>query len=225
MQDGIPGFDRMDWAERKRAAEQAWRATPGDAGARRRRKKRSPYVHLTHAERLRFLTQLAGLLCDFRDKHIIARAWSSQSVRNKPALGPWATCFLGVVNAFQSLLERVCTSHQQAGSRAASPMPGLLVHDAIAGKKADVLRGFMRIAERDARRSNRRHWIGPSPLCGDSKLTSMVQLADLCAVAVRQYLQNGDPTLFNVIEPGLEDVSHHPGGGECDCRICAKYDD
>ncbi len=38
-----------------------------------------------------------------------------------------------------------------------------------------------------------------TPLFVDSELTSMVQLADLCAFALRRYLENQEEELFSII--------------------------
>ena len=213
VQDQIPGFHLLGWSDRIRALGQEWEKAPRTAEQCKRWEKRLPYRHLTRVERIRFLTQLGALLCDFPNSRIIVRAWSLERLPGKGADGPWACCFVDIMNAFQSFLER-----------AASPVTGLIVHDHIDSKKARVLDEFMRVSDRFARQGSR-HWLGPSLRFVDSQVTTGIQLADLCAVAVRKYLQKGDPTLFNAIEAGLEDVSHQAVGGDCACRICAEYED
>lgn len=60
----------------------------------------------------------------------------------------------------------------------------------------------------------------------DSQLTSMIQLADLCAYALRRYLENGDETMFGPIfsvadrkESRVVGVRHF-SETTCSCKIC-----
>jgi hypothetical protein len=63
----------------------------------------------------------------------------------------------------------------------------------------------------------------------DSKLTRMVQIADLCSYAIRRYVENGEEELFdrvfkrahchNKIVVGVR----HYTELSCACRICAGH--
>lgn len=66
-----------------------------------------------------------------------------------------------------------------------------------------------------------------TPLFVDSQLTSMVQVADICAYALRRYLENGDEELFNLIyqradkHDGKVVGVRHFSKPSCSCRICS----
>ncbi len=65
----------------------------------------------------------------------------------------------------------------------------------------------------------------------DSELTSMVQIPDLCAYAIRRYLENNEEELFDLImqradrkDEVLVGVRHFTERS-CSCKICAKHQD
>lgn len=63
----------------------------------------------------------------------------------------------------------------------------------------------------------------------DSQLTNMVQLADLCAYALRRYLENGETELFDLVFQRADRVGEtvvgvrHFTEDECLCKICASH--
>jgi len=68
-----------------------------------------------------------------------------------------------------------------------------------------------------------------TPLYVNSELTSMVQIADLCAYALRRYLENGEAELFNLVFPRADrrhDVAvgvRHYTDKKCTCSICTVH--
>ncbi len=68
-----------------------------------------------------------------------------------------------------------------------------------------------------------------TPLFVSSELTSMVQLADVCAYALRRYLENGEERLFDHIfkrADRKEDVVvgvRHFTNISCPCKICVSH--
>ena len=79
--------------------------------------------------------------------------------------------------------------------------------------------------DRGTLRKNINHII-ETPLFVNSRLTSMIQLADLCAYAIRRYLENNETDLFNLIFELVDinngrkvGIRHFPGSG-CTCKIC-----
>ena len=68
-----------------------------------------------------------------------------------------------------------------------------------------------------------------TPLFVDSELTGMVQIADLCAYALRRYLENDEKTLFRQIfrvadRKGKVAVGvRHFAKQPCPCMICAAH--
>ncbi len=65
-----------------------------------------------------------------------------------------------------------------------------------------------------------------TPLFVDSKLTAMVQIADLCSYALRRYLENDETNLFNNIysradrKDGRVVGVRHFSEKNCSCLIC-----
>ena len=70
-----------------------------------------------------------------------------------------------------------------------------------------------------------------TPLFVESGLTSMVQVADLCAYAVRRFFENGETDLFDRIygrfdrKPSgtLVGLRHYTGDVTCSCRVCKDH--
>ena len=66
-----------------------------------------------------------------------------------------------------------------------------------------------------------------TPLFVDSSLTSMVQMADLCAYASRRYFENNELDLFNRIFNRFDQargkvvgIRHYVGAKPCKCKVC-----
>ena len=69
-----------------------------------------------------------------------------------------------------------------------------------------------------------------TPLFLDSELTSMVQLADLCAYAIRRFCDNNEADLFDRIMPAFDrnagklvGIRHYTRSIACTCRICNEH--
>ena len=68
-----------------------------------------------------------------------------------------------------------------------------------------------------------------TPLFVDSQLTGLIQLADLCAYALRRYLENGETELFELIFTRADRLGHtvvgvrHFTGTDCTCAICSAH--
>jgi hypothetical protein len=68
-----------------------------------------------------------------------------------------------------------------------------------------------------------------TPLFVNSELTSMVQVAELCAYAIRRYLENGEAGLFNLVFQRAERIGstavgvRHYTNQPCKCIICVAH--
>jgi hypothetical protein len=69
-----------------------------------------------------------------------------------------------------------------------------------------------------------------TPLFVDSSLTSMVQMADLCAYATRRYFENSETDLFDRIADRFDKanqkvvgIRHYVGKKKCTCKVCAAH--
>jgi hypothetical protein len=105
---------------------------------------------------------------------------------------------------------------------------GLLVHDnndTIARKLTDLRKQY----HKSGTLWTNVEGIIETPLFVNSQLTSMVQVADLCAYALRRYCENKDETLFNEVFKiaskrnnkivGVRHYTRQP----CDCAICRGH--
>ena len=102
---------------------------------------------------------------------------------------------------------------------------GLLIHDnnfTVAKKHTELMKQYL---------ANGTLWtqidrIVETPLFVDSQLTSMVQIADLCAYALRRYLENDETELFDQIYSRAHRRNNavvgvrHFSSPKCSCRIC-----
>lgn len=229
-QDHIPGFAGMDWATRRAHVKAARDATllkratlRGVSSVQEMRKnfrKTEGFVHLTLAERRAALEAIATAVSAWDDCAIFAecadkRVFTTQS----PTIPLFEEAFQQVVTRLHRHLElRTPRSH------------GLLVQDhneTVAKRLTDLMRRFHRSGTRWIPSI---HLLVETPLFVDSRLTSMVQVADLAAYAVRRYLEKRETRLFDLVATRFDSkngrwvgVRHYRGARTCDCRICTMH--
>jgi hypothetical protein len=109
-----------------------------------------------------------------------------------------------------------------------NPLQGLIVQDnnpTVAKRLTEMMKRFHREGTR---------WTGinhiiETPLFVDSGLTSMVQLADLCAYAIRRFFENDEHDLFNRVYSRFDRAGgavvgiRHFADGACTCRVCHDH--
>jgi hypothetical protein len=105
---------------------------------------------------------------------------------------------------------------------------GLLIHDnnqTIAKKHTELMKHFHKVGTLWTEINN----IIETPLFVDSELTSMIQIADLCAYSLRRYLENNEEGLFNFIfkradrKKGATVGIRHFTVRSCQCKICLTH--
>jgi hypothetical protein len=136
-----------------------------------------------------------------------------------PATPPFEEAFQQIVSRFHQHLEGL-----------GGPAYGMLVqdrNDTVSDRLTVMMRAFHRRGTRWRRNIN---LLVETPLFVDSRLTSMVQVSDVCAYALRRYLENGEDELFNIVFPkfamaGARCVGarHYRGVRPCACRVCAAH--
>lgn len=104
---------------------------------------------------------------------------------------------------------------------------GLIIHDnneTVSKKHTELMKQF----HREGTFFQRIQRIIETPLFVNSELTGMVQIADLCAYAIRRFLENGEKELFNEIfhradrrDGKVVGVRHFTPNG-CGCDICSS---
>lgn len=230
----IPDFDRLSDAERRRQIAQhrtaelhrLQRANSRLQYQRTKKffKKTEDYVHLTHAERMTFLQQVADRIGSWNYAKLFAECIDKLhfvSVPNRSTVAEQA--FEQVISRVEQYLENT----KLRGS--VEPNYCLVVHDnnpAAAQKHTKMMETFHRAGTFWTAIGN----IIETPLFVDSSLTGMVQMADLCSYALRRFLENGETDLFNRIFPiadrnprgKVEGVRHFSKRG-CTCAICSAH--
>lgn len=179
------------------------------------------YVHLTHYERQRFLQELSCLVGTWEFARIFAEVIDKEEYYPpKPALTPETQSFEQIVIRIEKYLESISNRNGRGKRR------GLIIHDnnpSVAQqhtknmnsyhKKGTFLAGVHHIIE--------------TPLFVDSTLTGMVQIADLCAYALKRYAETSEDALLKPllsridrIGSDLVGVRHYTSRKYCKCFFC-----
>lgn len=230
-QKRIADFATLAPADRRRGVQAAREAAllkraalHGVASVRELRKnfaKTAPYVHLTYAERIQLLRRVAEAVGSWTDSVLFADCVEKQALARarNAAASPFEEAFDQVVTRFHHYLARQRPDEY-----------GLLVqdqNDTVSERLTKLMREFHRRGTRWTARIPR---LVETPLFVDSRLTSMVQVADLCSYALRRYLENGERELFDLIYPRGDchqghcvGIRHYRGARQCGCVICANH--
>ncbi len=224
----IDDFDTLDYATRRRSVD-TYRKTEilrlqraGNNKAYKQVKKNYketlPYIHLTYNERMAFLTEIAEYIgsCSFIrifaeciDKIFFDPTRSSTTV-DEQALEQ-------IVSRFEKYMQKVSTEGDYAY--------GLLIHDnnpTVSKRHTELMQLFHK---KGTLWTSINHII-ETPLFVNSELTSMVQIADLCAIALRRFFENNETHLFDKIKNRF-DKNHnkivgvrHFTAPSCNCVFC-----
>lgn len=220
--EGMSDGDRRTAVNRERKIDLAKASLRGDRAVKELAKnyrKTAAYVHLTHAERLSLVRDFADEIGTWAD----ARAFGDAQEKAKTAASSperiRAHTFEQVVSRFQMFL---------AAAMGANTF-GMLVHDqnqTACTNLTELMRAFHKDGTAYAQIPN----IIETPLFVDSSLTSMVQVADLVAYAVRRFVENGETDLFDRVYSRFDrrggvmvGLRHFTGARPCSCRICVDH--
>lgn len=179
------------------------------------------YIHLTYDERYAFIKDIAScvsrwgyarLFAECIDKAHFDPARTLQSISEQ--------CFEQVVSRFEHYLQTIGSADPDCC--------GLLIHDnneTVAKKHTLMMRSFHNQGTMWTRISK----IIETPLFVDSQLTSMIQIADLCAYSIRRYVENGEDELFDLVfqradrRNGIVVGVRHFTNLTCTCTICQQH--
>jgi hypothetical protein len=230
-QSRIPDFENLSWTQRRAAVERErniylLKLQQGHRGKAYQQAKKTyaherPYIHLTLAERQNVAREIADSVSGWGSARLFAECI------DKIHFDPVRTGCTADEQAFEQIVsrfEQYVESEDQPGDRRF----GLLVHDnnaTVARKHTDLMRRFHQRGTLWTRIER----LIETPLFVDSKLTMMVQIADLCAHALRRYLENQEPDIFNRvflrahrIQNRVVGVRHYTGLN-CACEICRAH--
>lgn len=234
-QNKIPGFDALPRPirrsevvkYRKRRILKLQRV--GDARRLNQTKKNynktEAYIHLTLSERRAYLFELAQIIGSWQFARIYAEC--IDKVHFDPAQAGRSVseqAFEQVVSRFETYLAIKNKSRRPGIHK----YYGILIHDNnqnVEKKHTDLMKQFHRVGTLWTRINN----IIETPLFVNSELTSMVQIADLCAFALRRYLENSETQLFSEVfkradtrygcTVGIRHFTDHA----CRCEICQHH--
>lgn len=228
-QERIGGFAALDDNERRKAVKReregmllkkaALRGPDAVRGDRKNYEKTAAYTHLTHAQRIDLLRELADIVSGWSDAYLFAECTDKTTFAGAPpGTPPYEEAFTQVVTRF----DRFLRTRQP-------PALGILVQDkneTVQRRLTDLMRSFHRQGTKWLTQIER---IIETPLFVDSQLTSLVQIADLCAYATRRYCEKGEPDLFgrivgrfNAVSGRLVGARHYVGHRHCHCMICSR---
>lgn len=224
-QNNIINFNNLSFSTRRAEVEKNIRRRAGIIGVRGDRKKIknyrkeckkiSPYIHLTFDERKQALVDLATEMGKWRNSRIFAEAISKPNF-NIPGKGPYEVAFEQVLTRYQAFLQ--FTDNQ-----------GIVIHDnntTVAPRLTEIMRKFHLTGTFFRKISN----IIETPLFVDSNLTSMIQLSDLGAYALRRCIENNQFDLWDLIKSRVDKknniavgIRHYTGRQMCNCSICQSH--
>lgn len=219
----IPDFAAKDHATRRRLviAQRTQnlakpRSNKAQKGLTLNYRKTAAYVHLTKAERKQCIEELADLIGSWADARLFAEAQKKTALPG--GAGDFEEAFEQVVTRFNTCLKNVGGIH------------GLLIQDnneTVADRLTKQMRKFHREGTTWAKNIE---FVVETPLFVDSELTSMVQLADLCAYAIRRFFDKGEEGLLDKISPifdrnlnKLVGIRHYTRADACECKICIEH--
>ena len=221
-QRSIPNFAALDRVSRRRAVLGVRSLNLGRTSARQRTRellknyrKTEAYVHLTHDERLQCLDELATLIGSWSDIRLFSDAHAKKHANG--------------VDHFSFAFEQVVTRFNTFLRNTGGGTLGLLVQDNNE-TESKRLTAAMRKYHRTGTLFARIDKIVETPMFVDSSLTSMIQLADICAYATRRFFDKGETRIFDKIRPrfdryrtSLVGLRHFTARYQCRCDVCIEH--
>lgn len=235
----IPGFDHMGRPARRSAVERARNTHllklqqtnrhKAYQQARKNYNHTKDYIHLTYDERVKVLHEVADCVASWGYARLFAECI------NKLHFDPRRTARTIEEQAFEQVVSRFERYLTNTSAGAPEKVYGLLIHDnnqTVERKHTRLMRHF---------HVHGTPWtpldhIIETPLFVNSSLTSMVQMADLCAYALRRFVENQETALFDRIfqradragvsssrPEGYTVGIRHFAGLACRCQICVSH--
>ena len=225
-QHAIPGLMSMTFTERRSRVQSARSAEllrlqrvnrKQYRQTRKNYRKIESYIHLTLEQRRQVVRELAVCISQWGVARLFAECIDKvhfDPVRAGKTVDEQA--FEQLVSRFQQFLENTQEDY------------GLLIHDnneTVAKKHSEMMKRFLRGGTLWTQVQH----IIETPMFVDSQLTSMVQMADLCAYALRRYLENSETELFDLVFERADRISvttvgvRHFTDPGCTCNICTTH--
>lgn len=226
-QNRIPNFQSLDYERRRFSVESARNAellrlqrSKKQSQYRQTKKnyeKTKSYVHLSYDQRHDLILELARSISNWGFARLFAECI------NKLYFDPNRAGKTVDEQSFEQLVSRFEQYLTHTGDNY-----GLLIHDnnqTVAKKHTELMKTFLQKGTLWTQIKN----IVETPLFVDSQLTSMVQIADLCAYALRRYLENNEEEIFDLIFQRADKIGktvvgvRHFTDTNCSCKICSAH--
>lgn len=189
-------------------------------------RKTEDYIHLTFDERQDLIYELATMISKWQFARLFAECidkiyFDPRRSRQAPA----EQAFEQIVSRFEQYLSIRNKSIRRQYSKKDY---GMIIHDnnpTVEKKLTNIMKSFQQKGTFWTDIEN----IVETPLFVDSQLTSMVQIADICAYSLRRYLENGETRYFNEIfkradkKNGMTVGIRHFSKNFCNCLICKTH--
>ena len=231
-QSKIRDFQLMDYSERRdRIAayrqREIYRLQRSNNPKHHRQTKKNyaktdAYIHLTWEERRQFIHEVAQCLKGWGFARLFGECVDKthySPTKNQQSIDEQTLD--QVVSRFEQFLKIKSATD---GTR----FYGLLIHDnneTVAKRHTDLMITFH---EKGTQWVELEHII-ETPLFVDSELTSLIQIADLCAYSIRRYVENDERDLFELIYDRADrrgstvvGLRHFTNAG-CTCLICQGH--
>ncbi len=228
-QEHIDGFESMDYATRAfnvkklRNQELLRLQRPNTQKHYHKTKKNykqtAKYIHLSFAERKQFIKEVAQLIGSWSFVRLFGECIDKIHFNAEIAKKPVDE------QAFEQLVSRLEQYLAIYTNSSKRKQYGLLIHDnneTVSKRHTLLMKQFHAKGTLWTKIRN----IIETPLFVDSQLTSMIQLADLCAYALRRYLENSEEALFEPIFSVADKKENrvvglrHFSETTCSCMIC-----
>jgi len=231
-QSRIPKFDSLDNVKRRNEVrkirtQELYRLQKSSTTktqyhqTKKNYRQTNDYIHLTLTERRAFITEIASVIGSWGFARLFAECIDKIHFSpQKAILTIDEQAFEQVVSRFEHYLQIVNAGKEKNY--------GLIIHDnnpTIAKKHTELMRKF----HLKGTFWTRIKCIIETPLFVDSQLTSMIQLSDVCAYALRRYLENKEEPLFNEVFKRADRKDNivvgvrHFTEDNCSCKICAAH--
>jgi hypothetical protein len=224
-QESVANFEAMELAARRASVEQVINRRAGVLGVAGNQKKIkayrlecrkiSPYIHLTRSQRLACLQSVATELAGWPEVRIFADA-INKSDFSPGRYSPYEMAFEQVVSRFQTFLAKKGSLGLIVSDNNETAAPRLTQLSRKFHKDGTLYKDIVNIVE--------------TPFFVDSSLTSLIQVADLCAYALRRRIENDEKALWDIVRPrvdrlenALVGVRHYTGRRPCNCDICTAH--
>jgi hypothetical protein len=238
----IPGFSQMNHADRRKNVFALREERLKNALTDEKRKtltkefrRTRPFVHLTRAERSQLYEDGLDLIGGHKGLVLFGEAIE----KKHPAVTSGAVdcvrqAFEQVITRFDSYLKRKAAWKGLSTSRQVRGDKGLIVMDRDLQTEKDIERQFANY-QQQGHPWGQLEFVMDAPFFVASNKFPGIQIGDLCAYALRRYLDKGGVAgsheekqfrrifdLFDRDAGRLHGLRHYTPGGTCKCLICQE---